>query len=143
MSVEKLVSLRAKKIFFFHLCQSSVNSGSASEHDCCPPNDSQEVTPSFSLGPLHNDPRPATTLTMDECYSVSKGQEEADLLHSIIPKPCSLFTPVETCNLIWRDGSVLLPLPCAALSLLHMELPSHPFTCLACLHCAESQNKIF
>lgn len=34
--------------------------------------------------------------------------------HRVVPQPCGLFTLMETRNLIWQDGSVLLPLPCAA-----------------------------
>lgn len=71
-----------------------------------------EVTLSSSLGARHNVPWPITTITTDERYSVSSGK--ADLLHRVAPRPCGLFTLMETRNLIWQDGSVLLPLPCAA-----------------------------
>lgn len=103
-----------------------------------------EATLGLSSGALRNVPRPTATLTTDERYSVPPGPlGKAALLHSLVPQPRGLFTLMETHNLIWQDGSVLLPLLCAAGSLLHAALPDRLFTCLACLHCAESQNKIF
>lgn len=67
-----------------------------------------------------------------------RGPGKADLLHRVVPQPCGLFTLMETHNFIWQDGSVLLPLPCAAGFLLRTALPDCLFTCLA----AESQNTI-
>lgn len=71
-----------------------------------------------------------------------RGQEKAELPHSVVPPPCGLFTPMETPNLIWQDGIVLLPFSCAAQSPLHMALPGHLLR-LTHLNCAESQNKMF
>lgn len=69
------------------------------------------------------------TITTDERYSVSTGPGLSRSAARSCPQPHGLFTLTEPRDLICRDGSVLVPLPCAAGSLHRTpppQLPRHP-----------------
>lgn len=67
---------------------------------------------------------------------------KAGLIHRVVLQARGLFALMRTRDLIRQDGSVLLPLPRAAGSLLHTAVPASSPAWLA-YNCAESRNKIY